>query len=164
MRHTQHSLFVNMVAEFCMHCLFTQKQIYVGKICGPLVLMQQLINVRARPLYQLFQPLKSLILKTRSFSSSLAQSESISVAMQTLQLPLLKASSRRLLQTDYAHCFVALFFSPSVCRLSAFYEGGKQFYVRVLITCSFMLYYAHYLKLQHTVLLSCYCKYSPMRA
>lgn len=86
----------------------------------------QLINVRANPLYQLFQlfqPLKSLILKTLSFSSSLAQSESISVAMQTLQLPL-KAASPRLLQTERVHCLVALFLPPAVCRLSAFYKWG----------------------------------------
>lgn len=77
----------------------------------------QLINVRANPLYQLFQPLKSLILKTLSFSSP--QSESISVAMQTLQLPL-KAASPRLLQTEHVHCLVALFFPSTVYRLSAF--------------------------------------------
>lgn len=85
----------------------------------------QLINVRANPLYQLFQPLKSLILKTLSFSSSLAQSESISVAMQTLQLPL-KAASPRLLQTEYVHCLVALFFPSTVYRLSAFYKWGEK--------------------------------------
>lgn len=66
------------------------------------------------------QPLKSLILKTLSFSSSLAESESISVAMQMLQLPL-KATSTRLLSCRLnMPCAVALFYSLStVCRLSA---------------------------------------------
>lgn len=128
----------------------------------------QLINVRANPLYQLFQlfqPLKSLILKTLSFSSSLAQSESISVAMQTLQLPL-KAASPRLLQTERVHCLVALFFLPAVCRLSAFYKwGGKQIWNSTTVPLfdrrkwTSGIFFPKWIRD-----LICDCKYSPIRA
>ena len=100
----------------------------------------QLINMRANPLHQLFQPLKSLILKTLSSSSSLAESESISVATQMLQPPL-KATS--LQDCSPAHwtcsmpcCFI-LFFS----RLSAFYEQKEQkapFFARVQLCQAFV--------------------------
>lgn len=69
--------------------------------------------MRANPLHQLFQPLKSLILKTLSFSSSLAESQNISVAV--LQPPL-KASCPSLLACGL-NMFSALNCCFIVCRL-----------------------------------------------
>lgn len=97
----------------------------------------QLINTRANPLHQLFQPLKSLILNTLSSTSSLAESESISVAMlqhvhvQHVLPDATTAFKSHLSKTAHFQCLALLLYFKNVstvCRLSAFYEeeGGAE--------------------------------------